>query len=56
MITTYIVLVMALVSSVLLAFYTERGEQRQATFIYTYSLWITPIAALLIYVIIIIGL
>jgi hypothetical protein len=49
MIATYIVLVMALVSSVLLGFYTERGDQRQATFIYTYSLLITPIAALLIY-------
>jgi len=56
MIATYIVLVMALVSSVLLGFYTERGDQRQATFIYRYSLLIAPMAAILIYIIILIEL
>jgi hypothetical protein len=52
MISTYIVLVMALVGSILLAFYTEKGDQRRVDFIYRYALLITPISALFVYFII----
>jgi hypothetical protein len=50
MIATYIVLVMALVSSVLLGFYTEKGDQRRVEFIYRYALLVTPILSLFVYI------
>jgi Na+-driven multidrug efflux pump len=50
MIAIYIVLVMALVSSVLLGFYTEKGDQRRVEFIYRYALLVTPILSLFVYI------
>lgn len=52
MIATYIVLVMALVSSVLLAFYTEKGDHRRVDFVYRYTLRTMPILSLFVYIII----
>lgn len=54
MISTYIVLVEALVGSILLAFYSETEDQRHADIIYRYALLITPKSALFIYFIILI--
>jgi hypothetical protein len=52
MISTYVLLVMALVSSVLLAFFTENGDQRRAEFVYRYSLVAMLIFSVVIYFII----
>ena len=51
MIATYIVLVMALVGSILLAFYTEKGDQKRVDFIYRYAILAMPILSLFVYVI-----